>query len=77
MEVQEDKLTGKTLMNKEGYTLGIIKELLATNHTGEATSILVKPSNHIDPMTYNINDQGDLLVQIETLVQVKDIVIIE
>ena len=77
MTSHEDKLTGKTVMNKHGYILGVIKKSVTNDHTDEETSILVKPSDHIDPMTYNLNDQGDLLLPIDSLVLVKDIVIIE
>lgn len=77
MESLEDNLTGKTVMNKEGYTLGVIKGSLTNNHTGESTSILVKPSDQIDPNTYNYNEHGDILFPIASIVNVKDIVIIE
>ena len=77
METSEDKLIGKTVMSGEGCIIGIIKDSLVDNHTGESTSILVKPSKEIDPQSYKLNEQGDIIFPFDSVSAVKDIVIIE
>jgi len=77
MEILKDKLIGKTVMSGEGCTIGIIKDSLIDNHTGEATSISVKPSKEIDTQSYKRNEQGDIIFPFDSVASVKDIVIIE
>lgn len=77
METSEDKLIGKIVMSGDGSVIGIIKDSLVDKHTGESTSILVKPSKEIDPKSYKLNEQGDIIFPFDSVTPVKDIVIIE
>ena len=77
MNGSEEKLIGKTIMNNEGYIIGLIKDLLIDEKTGESKSILVKPSKEIDPLTYKHNEQGDIIFPLESIKTVKNISILE
>lgn len=77
MEILEDRLIGRTVMSAEGCVIGIIKDSSVDNHTGESTSILVKPSKEIDTQSYKLNEQGDIIFPFDSITAVKNIVIIE
>ena len=77
MERSEEELIGKKIMSKEGYVIGLIKGLLLDKNTGESTSILVKPSKEIDPLTYKHNEQGDIIFPLDSIATVKNISILE
>ena len=77
MERPEENLIGKKIMSKEGYVIGLIKGLLLDKNTGKSTSILVKPSKEIDPLTYNHNEQGDIIFPLDSIATVKNISILQ
>ena len=49
MKLLESDLRGKTVMSEEGLYLGILRNSLVDERTGQLLSILVEPSEDIDP----------------------------
>jgi sporulation protein YlmC with PRC-barrel domain len=76
MKLLESELRGKTVMSEEGLYLGILRNSLVDEKTGSLLSILIEPSEDIDPRLYNLDDLGHLVFPFETIKSVKDVVIV-
>lgn len=76
MKVFESELRGKTVMSEEGLYLGILRNSLVDEKTGQLVNILVEPSEDIDPRLYHLDELGHLLFPFEAIKSVKDVVIV-
>ena len=76
MKITENELRGKTVMSEEGLYLGIMRNTTVNTKTGKLLSLLVEPSDDIDPRLYHLDDQGRLVFPFETIKSVKDVIII-
>lgn len=76
MKVLESDLRGKTVMSEEGLYLGILRNSLVEEKTGSLQSIVVEPSEDIDPRLYNLDDMGHLIFPFDSIKSVKDVVIV-
>ncbi len=76
MRVFENELRGKTVMSEEGLYLGILRNSLVDEKTGELLDILVEPSEDIDPRLYNIDEMGHIVFSFNTIKSVKDVIIV-
>ncbi|MCK5258327.1 MAG: PRC-barrel domain-containing protein [Thermoplasmatales archaeon] len=75
--LESSDIRGRKVMNKEGAYLGILKSSLIDRETGMPFSILVEPSEDIDPRLYTLDDTGHLVFLSESIKSVKDYIIIE
>ena len=76
MKVLENELRGKTVMSEEGLYLGILRNALVEEKTGKVTTVLVEPSEDIDPRLYHLDDMGHLMFPFESIRSVKDVIIL-
>jgi sporulation protein YlmC with PRC-barrel domain len=76
MKVLESDLRGKTVMSEEGLYLGIMRNSLVDERTGQLLSILVEPSEDIDPRLYHLDEVGHLVFPFEAIRSVKDVIIV-
>jgi len=76
MKIFENEMRGKTVMSEEGLYLGILRNSLVDENTGELLNILVEPSEDIDPRLYHLDDMGHLVFPFETIKSVKDVIIV-
>ena len=76
MKVLESELRGKTVMSEEGLYLGILRNSLVEEKTGMLSSILVEPSEDIDPRLYHLDELGHLVFDFGSIKSVKDVVIV-
>jgi len=76
MRITENELRGKTVMSEEGLYLGIMRNTTCDSKTGSLISLLVEPSDDIDPRLYNLDTQGHLVFPFDTIKSVKDVIII-
>jgi len=76
MKITENELRGKTVMSEEGLYLGILRNSLVNDKTGELINILVEPSDDVDPRLYHLDKQGYLVFPFDVIRSVKDVVII-
>ena len=63
-------------MSEEGLYLGILRNSLVEEKTGMLSSILVEPSEDIDPRLYHLDDLGHLVFDFSSIKSVKDVVIV-
>jgi len=63
-------------MSEEGLYLGILRNALAEENTGKLTSILVEPSEDIDPRLYHLDNMGHLVFPFDSIKSVKDVIIV-
>jgi sporulation protein YlmC with PRC-barrel domain len=76
MKITENELRGKSVMSEEGLYLGILRNSTVDEKTGGLVSILVEPSEDVDPRLYHLDNQGHLMFPFESIKSVKDVVII-
>lgn len=76
MKIAETELRGKTVMSEEGLYLGILRNSTVNLKTGDLRSILVEPSDDVDPRLYHLDKQGYIVFPFESIKSVKDVVII-
>jgi sporulation protein YlmC with PRC-barrel domain len=76
VKVLESELRGKTVMSEEGLYLGILRNSLVDEKTGSLLSILIEPSEDIDPRLYHLDDMGHLVFPFDNIKSVKDVVIV-
>ena len=76
MKITENELRGKSVMSEEGLYLGVMRNSTVDSKTGQLQSILVEPSDDVDPRLYHLDNQGHLVFPFETIKSVKDVVII-
>jgi len=65
MKMTENELRGKSVMSEEGLYLGILRNSTVDEKTGELVSILVEPSEDVDPRLYHLDNQGHLMFPFE------------
>ena len=76
MKVLENEIRGKTVMSEEGLYLGILRNTLVDEKTGELLNIMVEPSEDIDPRLYHLDEMGHLLFPFGSIKSVKDVIIV-
>lgn len=76
MKITENELRGKTVMSEEGLYLGVMRNSTVDSKTGGLISILVEPSEDVDPRLYHLDNQGRLIFPFESIKSVKDVIII-
>jgi sporulation protein YlmC with PRC-barrel domain len=76
MKLTENELRGKTVMSEEGLYLGILRNSLVDQKTGELLNVLIEPSDDVDPRLYHLDKEGHLVFPFESIKSVKDVVII-
>jgi len=76
MKITENELRGKTVMSEEGLYLGIMRNSTVDSKTGQLESILVEPSDDVDPRLYHLDKQGQLVFPFNSIKSVKDVIII-
>jgi sporulation protein YlmC with PRC-barrel domain len=76
MNITEGELRGKTVMSEEGLYLGIMRNSTVDKKTGKLISLLVEPSDDVDPRLYHQDDRGNLVFPFDSIKSVKDVVII-
>ena len=76
MRITENELRGKSVMSEEGLYLGVMRNTTVNSKTGKLQSILVEPSDDVDPRLYHLDKQGQLVFPFESIKSVKDVIII-
>lgn len=76
MKITENELRGKTVMSEEGLYLGVMRNSTVDSKTGQLQSILVEPSDDVDPRLYHLDKQGHLVFPFDSIKSVKDVIII-
>ena len=71
MRILENELVGKEVMNVEGFLIGVVKDSLKNEATGETRSILVKPSKETEIRLFNLDDEGNIIFPYSSVATVK------
>lgn len=64
-------------MNEEGIPIGVIKKSLFDANSGKITSLLINPSQIIDPKEYIQNKDGEIVLPANCISPVQDVVVFE
>lgn len=78
MNVQEKELIGKNVVNEVGMVIGKVRDSEIDETTQEMTSLLVEPSENIDPRLYKLDPEGNIVYPSRSIRSVvKNAVIVE
>jgi len=70
-------LKGKTVMTKEGDLLGVLDDFIANTGTGHIDSMLIVPSDRVEPRLYKTDAKGRILLPFRTMRAVRDVIVVE
>jgi sporulation protein YlmC with PRC-barrel domain len=76
LKITENELRGKTVMSEEGLYLGVMRNSTVNSKTGALLTILVEPSEDVDPRLYHLDNQGHLIFPFNSIKSVKDVIVI-
>jgi len=76
LKITENELRGKTVMSEEGLYLGVMRNSTVNSKTGTLLTILVEPSEDVDPRLYHLDNQGHLVFPFNSIKSVKDVIVI-
>lgn len=76
MKITENELRGKTVMSEEGLYLGVMRNSTVNSKTGALLTILVEPSEDVDPRLYHLDNQGHLVFPFNSIKSVKDVIVV-
>ncbi len=77
MELKNQKFIGKTVMSKEGFTIGQIQKIYKDKKIGGLKTMAIRPSDEIDMQRFTLDKHGDIILPIDELIQVRDVFIFE
>jgi sporulation protein YlmC with PRC-barrel domain len=70
-------LQGKTVMSKEGEILGTCEDFIADSRSGTLESMLIKPSETIEPRLYKQDARGRIMLPFKTMRAVRDVIVVD
>jgi sporulation protein YlmC with PRC-barrel domain len=76
MKVMENDLRGKRVMSDEGMYLGTLRNMTVNEKTGKLESLLVEPSDKIDPRLYHQDEKGYILFPFESVKSIRDVIVV-
>ena len=77
MDLSEEELIGKTVLNEKGIPIGVIKKCLIESNAEDLGSILLSPSKDIEIRDYKSNIEGDIIIPLSRITPIKDVLIFE
>lgn len=77
MRIFESELRGKTVMSDDGTYLGILRNTTVNRRSGELQSLLVEPSEDVDPRLFPRDNAGHIVFPFASVRAVRDVVIIQ
>lgn len=77
MEQIKNDLIGKTVMSEIGASIGVIKKSMVDSDSGKISSVLIDPSQEINPEKFRLNEQGDIILPYQDIFPVQDALVFE
>lgn len=69
------ELRGKTVMTEDGQILGVLADIIMDTRTGRIQSLLVSPSESVEPRLFKTDPEGRLILSFKTMKAVKDVIV--
>ena len=70
-------LRGKTVMSKDGDILGICEDFIAESRSGRLSSMLIKPSETVEPRLYKQDAKGRIILPFKAMSAVRDVIVVD
>ncbi len=75
MKLFATELRGKTVMTEDGQILGVLADFIMDTRTGKIQSILVSPSENVEPRLFKTDPEGRLVLSFKSMKAVKDVIV--
>ncbi len=75
MKLFATELRGKTVMTEDGQILGVLSDFIMDTKTGKIASILVSPSDSVEPRLFKTDAEGRLILSFKSMRAVKDVIV--
>jgi sporulation protein YlmC with PRC-barrel domain len=75
MKLFATELRGKTVMTEDGQILGVLTDFIMDTRTGKIQSILVSPSENVEPRLFKTDPEGRLILSFKSMKAVKDVIV--
>ena len=73
MKLFATELRGKTVMTEDGQILGVLSDFIMDTKTGKIASILVSPSDNVEPRLLKTYSVGRLILSFMSMKAVTDV----
>lgn len=71
------ELQGKTVMSKDGEILGTCEDFIAESRSGKLSSMLIKPSETVEPRLFKQDSKGRIMLPCKTMSAVRDVIVVD
>ena len=75
MKLFATELKGKTVMTEDGQILGVLVDFIMDTRSGKIQSMLVSPSENVEPRLFKTDPEGRLILSFKTMKAVKDVIV--
>ncbi|HEY7587953.1 MAG TPA: PRC-barrel domain-containing protein [Thermoplasmata archaeon] len=75
MKLFATELKGKTVMTEDGQILGVLADFIMDTKTGRIQSMLVQPSENVEPRLFKVDPEGRLILSFKSMKAVKDVIV--
>ena len=75
MKLFATELKGKTVMTEDGQILGVLSDFIMDTKTGKIASVLVSPSDNVEPRLFKTDAEGRLILSFKAMKAVKDVIV--
>jgi len=75
MKLFATELKGKTVMTEDGQILGVLSDFIMDTKTGKISSILVTPSETVEPRLFKVDPEGRLILSFKSMKAVRDVIV--
>ena len=75
MKLFATELRGKTVMTEDGQILGVLADFIMDTRNGRIVSILVSPSENVEPRLFKTDPEGRLILSFKSMKAVKDVIV--
>lgn len=75
MKLFATELRGKTVMTEDGQILGVLTDFIMDTKSGKIASMLVTPTEGIEPRLFKTDAEGRLILSFKTMKAVKDVIV--
>ncbi|MEK6987857.1 MAG: PRC-barrel domain-containing protein [Candidatus Thermoplasmatota archaeon] len=75
MKLFATELKGKTVMTEDGQILGVLSDFIMDTKTGKISSILVTPSETVEPRLFKVDPEGRIILSFKSMKAVRDVIV--
>jgi sporulation protein YlmC with PRC-barrel domain len=77
VEILAENLSGKAVTGSDGAEIGMLYNITMDLDTGRLQNLIIDPNDHLDNASFEVDEQGHLLIPVDRVQAVKDHMIVQ